>query len=90
MKWLSILFTFAILFATPGAVLGQDMQCNQRSVIVGVLADKYGEALADGKVMHHVADLFETGGSDVWYEREASELLPAGTLCTSVRYTSLK
>jgi isoleucyl-tRNA synthetase len=41
------------------------------------------EALADGKVMHHVADLFETGGSDVWFEKEAGELLPAGTVCPS-------
>ncbi|MHB8709305.1 MAG: isoleucine--tRNA ligase [Desulfuromonadales bacterium] len=40
-----------------------------------------GEALADGKVMHHVADLFENGGSDVWFEKEADELLPAGTVC---------
>ncbi len=43
--------------------------------------EKCGEALADGKVMHHVADLFEDGGSDQWYEKEVSELLPAGTSC---------
>ena len=30
-----------------------------------------GEVLADGRVMHHVADLFEKEGSDIWYEREA-------------------
>ena len=42
---------------------------------------KCGESLADGKVMHHVADLFEEGGSDIWFEREAKELLPAGTTC---------
>jgi isoleucyl-tRNA synthetase len=42
-----------------------------------------GEALADGKVMHHVADLFENGGSDVWFEKEAAELLPPGTRCDS-------
>ena len=40
-----------------------------------------GEALADGKTMHHVADLFEKGGSDLWYEKEVEELLPIGTLC---------
>jgi len=44
---------------------------------------KCGEALADGKVMHHVADLFETGGSDVWFEREPAELLPPGTKCAA-------
>ncbi|MBE0503588.1 MAG: isoleucine--tRNA ligase [Desulfuromonadales bacterium] len=40
-----------------------------------------GEALADGPTMHHVADLFEKGGSDLWYEKEVEELLPIGTLC---------
>ncbi len=39
------------------------------------------EALADGRIMHHVADLFETGGSDLWYEKTAAELLPPGTSC---------
>ena len=34
-----------------------------------------------GKTMHHVADLFEKGGSDLWYEKEVEELLPIGTLC---------
>ncbi len=43
--------------------------------------DKCDEALADGKVMHHVANLFEAGGSDIWYEKDAAELLPAGTTC---------
>ena len=42
-----------------------------------------GEALADGRIMHHVADLFEQEGSDIWYDREAGELLPAGTTCPS-------
>jgi isoleucyl-tRNA synthetase len=43
--------------------------------------EKCGEALADGKIMHHVADLFTESGSDVWYEKEAAELLPPGTVC---------
>jgi isoleucyl-tRNA synthetase len=42
-----------------------------------------GEVMADGKVMHFVADLFEKEGSDIWYEREAGELLPPGTACPS-------
>ncbi len=33
--------------------------------------------------MHHVADLFEDGGSDIWFEKESRELLPAGTTCPS-------
>ena len=40
-----------------------------------------GEILADGKTMHHVADLFMEGGADLWYEKEAAELLPPGTVC---------
>ncbi|MGW8312322.1 MAG: isoleucine--tRNA ligase [Desulfuromonadales bacterium] len=44
---------------------------------------KCDEALADGKLMHHVADLFEQTGSDIWFEKEARELLPAGTVCPS-------
>jgi isoleucyl-tRNA synthetase len=42
---------------------------------------KCGEAITDGNVMHHVADLFEQGGSDLWFEKDAAELVPAGTTC---------
>ena len=42
-----------------------------------------GEALADGATMHHIADLFEAGGSDLWFEKEAADLLPSGTTCGS-------
>ena len=40
-----------------------------------------GEVMADSRVMHRVADLFEKEGSDIWYDREAAELLPPGTAC---------
>jgi len=40
-----------------------------------------GESLCDGRIMHHVADLFEDQGCDVWFDRDASELLPPGTVC---------
>lgn len=43
--------------------------------------EKCGEALNDGKVMHHIADQFEATGSDIWFEKEAAELLPPGTVC---------
>ncbi len=43
--------------------------------------EKCGEALNDGKIMHHIADQFEATGSDVWFEKKASELLPPGTVC---------
>jgi isoleucyl-tRNA synthetase len=46
-----------------------------------VYCEKCGEALNDGKIMHHIADQFEATGSDVWFEKDAAELLPAGTVC---------
>ena len=49
--------------------------------ITAFYCGKCGESLADGKLMHHVANLFEAGGSDLWYEKSAKELLPAGTVC---------
>ncbi len=49
--------------------------------ITAFYCKKCGEAIADGKLMHHVANLFEEGGSDIWFEREAKDLLPAGTVC---------
>jgi len=46
-----------------------------------VYCEKCGEALNDGKVMHYIADQFEATGSDIWFEKDAAELLPAGTIC---------
>lgn len=43
--------------------------------------DDCGDTLCDPKVIHHIADIFEKESADAWYEREASELLPAGTTC---------
>lgn len=40
-----------------------------------------GEAMADGKVMHHVAALFMVHSSDIWYDWDVEKLLPAGTVC---------
>jgi isoleucyl-tRNA synthetase len=40
-----------------------------------------GEALADGTTMDHVADLFAEHGSDIWFEWQSAELLPAGSRC---------
>ena len=40
-----------------------------------------GEFLADGTVMGHVAELFKQHSSDVWYDWDAEQLLPAGTVC---------
>jgi isoleucyl-tRNA synthetase len=39
------------------------------------------EPLTDRKVLDRVVDLFEEHSADVWYERTADELVPAGTAC---------
>ena len=41
------------------------------------------EALADGRIMHHVADLFTEHGSDIWYDWDTAAFLPEGTKCPS-------
>ncbi len=46
-----------------------------------VYCEKCGEALDDGKVMHYIADQFEATGSDIWFEKDAADLLPPGTVC---------
>ena len=48
--------------------------------------EKCGEALDDGKAMHYIADQFEATGSDIWFEKDASELLPPGTVCRSCNH----
>ena len=37
--------------------------------------------LADPNVIEHVASLVERQGADVWFEKSAAELMPAGTVC---------
>src|SRR5437016_12202121 len=40
-----------------------------------------GKVLITPEVVEHVAKLVEQHGTDVWFEREAAELLPPGTTC---------
>jgi isoleucyl-tRNA synthetase len=49
-----------------------------------------GEAFADGTMMEHVAGLFRQYGSDIWYEKEAKDLLPEGAKCPSCGSASLE
>lgn len=37
-----------------------------------------GEPILDQKVFAHIADLFGTYGSNIWFEKEAKDLLPKG------------
>ncbi|HBK78594.1 MAG TPA: isoleucine--tRNA ligase [Nitrospinae bacterium] len=40
-------------------------------------------AVVDSKVVDHVADQMEERGADIWFEKEAAELLPPGFECPS-------
>jgi len=40
-----------------------------------------GQVVADAAIARHVADIFETHGSNAWFERDAVELLPPGAKC---------
>ncbi|MBJ6752375.1 isoleucine--tRNA ligase [Geomonas anaerohicana] len=42
-----------------------------------------GHVMADGKIMHQVADLFAEHTSDIWYDWDAAKFLPEGTTCPS-------
>ncbi|WP_026841629.1 isoleucine--tRNA ligase [Citrifermentans bremense] len=42
-----------------------------------------GNVLADGKIMHQIADLFAEHTSDIWYDWDAAKFLPEGTCCPS-------
>ena len=41
------------------------------------------EAVADPRIIDHVADIFAVETADAWYAREANELLPDGHACTN-------
>ncbi len=47
-------------------------------VPIPVFYAENGEAILDEAVINHVADLFREKGSNVWFELDAKELLPAG------------
>jgi len=47
-----------------------------------------GEVLADAATTRHVAGIFETSGSNAWFLKEASALLPAGKACSKCGGTS--
>ena len=40
-----------------------------------------GEYIADGALMDHVAQIFKTESSDVWFDWDAEKLLPEGIKC---------
>lgn len=46
--------------------------------------------VADPKIIDHIASLMESKGADVWFERSAADLLPAGTVCSQCGGTSFE
>jgi isoleucyl-tRNA synthetase len=49
--------------------------------IVVFYCNHCGKELVHQDIVNHVADIFQQEGADAWYDRSASELLPAGTSC---------
>ncbi|MFD3448063.1 isoleucine--tRNA ligase [Microbacteriaceae bacterium 4G12] len=47
-------------------------------VPIPVFYAENGDPIITDETIHHVADLFRQHGSNVWFEREANELLPEG------------
>ena len=53
--------------------------------IIVFYCDGCREPLTDRKILDRVVELFAEHTADVWYERTAAELLPAGTHVRQVR-----
>jgi len=49
--------------------------------IIVFYCEKCREPLTDRKLLDGIVDLFREHTADVWYQRSAAELLPAGTVC---------
>lgn len=47
-------------------------------VPIPVFYNEDGSEILDQKVLAHIADLFKEYGSNIWFEREAKDLLPEG------------
>nr|WP_144920262.1 isoleucine--tRNA ligase [Paenibacillus bovis] len=47
-------------------------------VPIPVFYAENGEAIISDETIHHVANLFREHGSNIWFEKEAEELLPEG------------
>ena len=48
------------------------------------------KVLADPNIIEHIAGLIESKGTDVWFERSATELLPPGTACSACGGTTFE
>ena len=55
--------------------------------IIVLYCEACREPIADRKILDGIVQLFHEHTADVWYERTAAELLPAGTKCAKCRGT---
>ncbi|MGA2268463.1 MAG: isoleucine--tRNA ligase [Bryobacteraceae bacterium] len=60
--------------------------CISRQKVWGVpiivfYCEKCREPLTDRKILEGIVELFRQHSADIWYQRSAAELLPAGTQC---------
>ena len=59
-------------------------------VPIPVFYAENGEPIITDETIEHVSDLFREHGSNVWFEREAKDLLPEGFTHQVVRMGSLQ
>ncbi len=58
--------------------------------IVAFTCNSCQELLAEEQIVEHVAGLFAQGGADVWFDREAKDLLPPGAKCLKCGGTTFR
>ncbi|VAX22574.1 Isoleucyl-tRNA synthetase [hydrothermal vent metagenome] len=56
--------------------------------ITAFYCEKCGEALLTSETVNHVADLMDKESLDIWFDKEASELLPPGASCDHCQGTT--
>jgi isoleucyl-tRNA synthetase len=55
--------------------------------IPGFSCKQCSHVLTSPDIVEHVAKLVEQSGTDVWFDREAADLMPAGTICPKCNST---
>ncbi|MBW1695534.1 MAG: isoleucine--tRNA ligase [Deltaproteobacteria bacterium] len=58
--------------------------------IIAFYCERCNALLFNQETIDHVFELFKAHSADIWYEKEASELLPSGIKCAECEGTSFK